>query len=195
MGDEEEGPGLLDQKILQPADGVHVQMVGRFVEKKDVRLTGQGPGQQGLALHAAGQGGELRLGIQPQVGDDRVDLAGQAPAGLFVEHAMRPRKQRRIYAGVVMPLAPQSRQTKPGLARSGSDHVIDRTCEIGRNFLRQGRRGQALAEPHLARIGDKFAGQDAHERGLALAVAAKETDAFARMNLQTDVVQQERTGK
>jgi hypothetical protein len=52
VGDQDQGAAPLEQDILQPVDGPHVQMVGGFVQQQDVRLCHQGSGQQHLPLHA-----------------------------------------------------------------------------------------------------------------------------------------------
>ena len=47
------------QKVLQPLDGLNVQMVGGLVQQNDVRLSKQRLGQQHLYLFLSGEGGHL----------------------------------------------------------------------------------------------------------------------------------------
>ena len=44
--DDDDGVVVVGQEILQPADGVDVQVVGRLVEDEHVRIAEQGTGQQ-----------------------------------------------------------------------------------------------------------------------------------------------------
>ena len=50
VGDDDDGAHIVHQKILQPADGSDVQMVGRLVEQDDVRLAEQRLREQDLDL-------------------------------------------------------------------------------------------------------------------------------------------------
>src|SRR5699024_9448584 len=43
MGDDEHRAPVIAEKGLQPADGVHIQMVGRLVQKDDIRLREKDP--------------------------------------------------------------------------------------------------------------------------------------------------------
>ena len=36
----------IDQKFFQPCDGIEIQMVGRFVEKKDIRIAEERLGEE-----------------------------------------------------------------------------------------------------------------------------------------------------
>ena len=45
----------VDQEILQPGDGIQIQMVGGLVQKQDIRVAEQSLCQQDLYLQAAVQ--------------------------------------------------------------------------------------------------------------------------------------------
>ncbi len=55
MGDGHHGAGIAVQELLQPFDGLGVQVVGRFVEQQHVRLLQQQAAQRHAALFTAGQ--------------------------------------------------------------------------------------------------------------------------------------------
>ena len=55
VGDEQERAGIAAQVLLEPADRVDVEMVGRLVEQQQVRLGDQRAAEQRAAAPAAGQ--------------------------------------------------------------------------------------------------------------------------------------------
>ena len=103
VGDEEEGALEAQEEVLQPVDGVQVEVVGGLVQQQDVGMAGQGPGQQDAALHAAREGAEVGAGLQLQAGEDGLYLVpdaslASADAG---SHQMegRPLQSRRDLLG------------------------------------------------------------------------------------------------
>ncbi len=54
MGDHDHRVLKVDQELFQPGNGVQVQVVGRLIQKQDVRVAKQGLGQQHLHLQGAG---------------------------------------------------------------------------------------------------------------------------------------------
>ena len=55
MGYDDNGILEVDQELLKPLDRIEVQVVGRLVEKKDVRVSEQGSCKKNFDLLAAGQ--------------------------------------------------------------------------------------------------------------------------------------------
>ncbi len=53
MGDDDHCVLEAGEKILQPGDGLQVELVGGFVQKQDIRVAEQGLGQQHPHLVAA----------------------------------------------------------------------------------------------------------------------------------------------
>ena len=53
MGDENEGTTELRQALFEPFNGGQVEVVGRFVEQKNVGIVGQYTGDGRLACFAA----------------------------------------------------------------------------------------------------------------------------------------------
>ena len=61
MGNDQDDVFVVSQEVFQPGRGVHVQTVGRFVQKKDVRVAKKGLGQKDLNLVAFRQLAHLLL--------------------------------------------------------------------------------------------------------------------------------------
>ena len=55
MGYNDNGILEVDQELLKPLDRIQVQVVGRLVEKKDIRVSEQGSCKKNFDLLAAGQ--------------------------------------------------------------------------------------------------------------------------------------------
>ena len=71
MGHEHEGFFELPEKILEPEDGVDIQMVCGLVQKQKVRVVHQRPGQKNPAFHPRRQKPEFGILIQVGPGDHR----------------------------------------------------------------------------------------------------------------------------
>lgn len=65
VGDEQNGPGRLADKALQPFQGGDIQVIGGFVQQQDVGIPGQQTGQAGFHLLAARQAARGALAFQP----------------------------------------------------------------------------------------------------------------------------------
>ena len=61
VADHQHRIGVIDEKLLQPVDGLDVQIVGGLVQQHDVGLPEQGLGQQHFHLAAAVEAGHLRV--------------------------------------------------------------------------------------------------------------------------------------
>jgi hypothetical protein len=94
--DEEKRPRLPEQKVLEPGDGVDVQVVGGLVEKEDVRVPGKRPGDQRPALHPPRKGPEIGARRKSEAGD-RLLRRPPGAAGDDVVHG--PRKTGRDLLG------------------------------------------------------------------------------------------------
>ena len=80
-------------------------------------------------------------------------------------------------------------------SESGSHDVPDVAREALGDLLSQAGDADAVGDGHRARIGGGFARGDAHEGGLAGAVSAKQTDPFAFLDLEVQVVQDGRAAE
>ena len=63
VGDEQAGPAVASQEVLQPFDGDGVEMVGRLVEDQQLRPRQEGPGEGDATFLTAGKatGGAVRI--------------------------------------------------------------------------------------------------------------------------------------
>ena len=61
MGNHQHSARILHEEILQPLDGLHIQMVGRLVQQDDFRIAEQRLRQQHLHLLLGGQAGHRRI--------------------------------------------------------------------------------------------------------------------------------------
>src|SRR5690606_8172692 len=72
VGHQDQGAVIGLEQLFQLVEGVHVQVVGRFVEDQHVGGLGQGPGQQQAVALAARQGrdrlAQLGLGEEKVLG-------------------------------------------------------------------------------------------------------------------------------
>ncbi len=58
VGDREDGAGVGEQGVFQPAEGCRVEMVGRFIEEHDLGRCGDQAGESQSGLFASGQTAE-----------------------------------------------------------------------------------------------------------------------------------------
>ena len=82
MRDKQQRTAITQQKILQPADALDVEVVGRFVQQQDVRAADHGLGQQHAAFHAGGKGRHVRVRLEPHARNDCFDLLVHEPAAI-----------------------------------------------------------------------------------------------------------------
>ena len=66
VADGDDAPGKAHQQVLQPGDGVQVEVVGRFVQQQDVRPGHQRLGQRDALFHAARQAAHAGGAVQVQ---------------------------------------------------------------------------------------------------------------------------------
>ncbi len=141
-------------------------MVGRLVEEQQAGLGGEGLGEEAAALQAAGEGVEGAVFGEAKAGDEVIDAQVLLP----------------VFGNIVV-------------AEAGSHDVPDVTRQAFRDLLGQAGDADAFGDGHRARIGGGFARGDAHEGGLAGAVTAEQTDAFAFLDLEVEVVQDGRAAE
>ena len=163
--DEQQRPAVAEQELLEPADGVDVEVVRRLVEQQDVGLADQRLGQQRAALHAAGE--------------DRHAAAASSPSA---RDAPRP----PVPAPPV--LVPRRVRHAPCAAATSSKTVPVRSCGTSCD----NSATQPLLPHDLAAVGLGPRRASAQQRGLARAVAAQKAEPVPRLELQADPVEQRR---
>ena len=194
VGDEQQRTAELDQKLLQPADGLDVEVVGGLVEQQQVGLGDQRPRQQHPALEAAGQLRELGIRVQPQARQHRLDAVGVAPAASRLEPVLDARQpfQRRLRAVLGDPPAGRVPVAQVGgqPAQGVRDPVVDPALQVLGYRLLQPGDAQPVGNPALTAVRGQFAGDDAQQRALAGAVAAHQADPFALLQPQVGPLEQ-----
>jgi len=163
VGDEEEGDFRLDEEFFEPENRVEIEMIGRLVEQQDIGLTSQGAGEQDAALQSTGKSGELVIQRKAHIGGEFLD----ADVGLPF---------------LLVPVG----------AEAGVDDVENGALDVVRNFLLQAGDDRPGRADDLAVVGCFLAGDEAHEAGLTRAVATEQTDAFAGLDLEVDLVEERR---
>ena len=82
---EQNCPGIAQQELFEPGDGVDVQMIGRLVQKENAGVANQRLGQQHAAFHARGKSAYVRVRSQGHARDDRFNLQVHAPAAVDLQ--------------------------------------------------------------------------------------------------------------
>ncbi|MCY1356831.1 hypothetical protein D9M69_432950 [compost metagenome] len=195
MGNDDHGAVARREHRFQPADGVDVQVVGRFVEEQHVRIGEQRLGQQHAQLPARGDGTHRAEMLVQRNAQAEQQLAGAGLGGIAVElgelhlqlghgHAVFLAHLRQGVDAVALGLdAPQF--------LVAHDHGVDhREVFIGELVLAQLAQARAVLHHHLAAGGLQLAAEDLHEGRLAAAVGADQAVAVAVAELDGDVFEQ-----
>ena len=170
---EDQRAAIAQQIILQPGDGVDVQVVGRLVQEHDVGVAHQAARQEDAPLEPGGEALEIGRGVETHARDDRVHLQTPAP-GVLIAAGWRAGLGRGQAAG----------QDVGHAARQSFGHFLD---QVGHS--------QAPFADHSPRVGFQLAGDDLEQRGFAHAVAPDEAQPLAALDLQTDILQDERAAE
>lgn len=88
--DDDHGALALVQYLLQPANGVDVQVVGRFVQQQDIRVGEEGLGQQHPQLPARRHGAHGAVVLLQRNADTQQQLAGAGFGGVAVIFGDQP---------------------------------------------------------------------------------------------------------
>ena len=160
VGDEEERLDAALQEVLQPLDGVEVEVVGGLVQQQEVRTADQRARQHGTAAQSARELFQARGGVETEPRHDGV-------------------RRRRPF-----PRLGARMRHHPRL-----DDLAHAPMQVSRQLLRQVGHPQArLAQGHAAIRLDQ-ARQQAQQRGLARAVASREAGTLPPLDVQIHVIQ------
>ena len=203
MGDEDDVAGIFLEEVLQPANALGVQVVGRLVEQQDVRLFEQQSNQRHAALLTTRQVRDRAVGRRAAHRLHRLlQLRIEAPAvgGVDLRLKLAHLLHQLVEVGVVLRIAHFGRdRVKP------IDHRRDRACAqahvldhrlvgIELWLLRQIADLDPLGGPRLAGELGIDPAHDLHERGLARSVRPDDRDLRAGDELQADVVEHRLVG-
>ena len=200
VGDEQHAAGERQQHLFQPLDGSDVEMVGRLVQQQQLRREHQRPRQRDALLQPAGQVRYQPLGVELQARERGRDLVLEAPAVARIEfflQLVQPLHQGGIggRAGVMRYGEGVRRgmivDEQPGTLTQPFSHRFEHAqagLECG--LLGYARQLQRRRAPQFAVIRGGSAVNEPQQARLAGAVAADQTDAFARLDHQIDVIEQ-----
>ena len=195
MADHQNGAGVLNDDLLQPLDGVQVQLVGGLVQQDDVRAAEQGLGQQHLDLFAVGDGAHLLIqdGLrQAQPLDQAGGVGFRLPAAHLGVLALQLGGADAVLVGEIF-FGVQGVLFLPHLVQPfvAHDHGVQHRIFVkGEVVLAQHRH------PHIFGHGHRPGGrlqlplQNAEEGGFARAVGADDAVAVAGGELQVHVLEQ-----
>ena len=193
MRDDDQRAFVAHQEVLQPVDGVEVEVVGRLVEQQRLRLAEQRLREQHADLLAALQ--LLHLPLVQLVGDVEArqqdgGVALGAVAVFLADDALEFAEAHAVLVGhvglVVQPIAflecrPQARVTH--------DHRVD-DAELVEGELVLAQHAELLRSRDRALLRLELARKELHEGGLAGAVGPREAITPAGREGRGDIVEE-----
>ena len=195
VGDGEDGALEVEEVVLQPLGGVHIQMVGGLVQQENVRVLQNEPGQIHPGLFSAGKGGE-KLCAHVRRDVKTVGHPVSLPLGLVAAHVFKALHQPVIFhEGAFVTrghglfqlfhLRPDLVQTPVG----GLQHILHGVALGVAGNLRDETQSHSLSDGDVAAVLRDLAHKDAEQRGLAGAVFAEDAHALAPLNLKAQTVE------
>ena len=184
MGDNDDCIFEVDQELLQPGDGVQVQMVGRLIQQQDIGVAEQGPGQQDLDLLGAGQFAHqigVKLGLDAQTVEQGLRVGFRFPAVHFGKFRLQLAGPDAVLIGKILfgvegvLFLHDLIQTAVAL----DDRIQYDLTVVFIVVLLQERQPLSGGHGHSTVGGIQLAGQDLEEGGFARAVGADNTVAVA----------------
>ncbi len=199
MRDEQQRRRGSQEELLEPADGVDVEVIRRLVQEENGGLADQGLRQEHAAFHPGGEGGHVGVALEGHPREDRLDFLVDVPAAFGFQGVM---DAVEAFPQCLAPLDGQTaanamvlgQQLGPG-PQAPNDLVEDRAAQALGHVLREHCRDQPLLPRDLAAIRLDLSVDQPQERGLARPVAAEETDSLPRFNRQADLIEDQRATK
>ncbi len=190
MRDKHQRRRIVEQKILDPADRIDVEMVRGLVEQQQLRFDRQGPRKHRPPLHSRRKLGKRGVRVELEPLDRMLDLPLELPGALGIERGVQPIELVRRGGhspGGVLPNAGQKRSL---LAQTIGDNVEDGLEAAAGHFLRQPRHAQSGRAFDDAGIGSEVSGEELQQRRLPGSIAAHQADPLAGVDFQVDSVEQ-----
>ncbi len=192
MGDDDHRAVSRVEHILQPADGMDIQVVGRLVQQQDVRVGKQRLGQQHPQLPAGGDGAHGALVLFDRDTHAQQQFAGTRLGGVAVVFGKLHLQVRHLHAVLFAHLRQRIDAIALGLHLPqlfmAHDHGIeDRVFLKAELILAQLAEALVGVEADIAGARFQVAAEDLHQRRLAAAVGADKPVAVAVAELDGDV--------
>ena len=194
VGDHHHGALVPDEELLQPVDGVEIQVVGGLVQQQAAGVAEEGLGEQHADLLAALQ--LAHLAVMQFLGDTqagqqhgRIALGGVA---ILVGHdALQFGHPHAVLVGHLR-LVVDGVPLLQGLPEAciAHDHRVD-DPEFVEGELVLAQDAHFAGADHIAHLLLELAREDLHERGLARAVGSRETVASPRIESRGHILEQD----
>ena len=184
MADHHHAALEAQQQLLQPADRIEVEVVGRLIEQQHIGLADQGARQGHPLLESARQladpGRAIELQLVQRLFDPLLPVPGIERLDLVLQRVeVDPRRMLQIQVAYQF-----------GARQSFARDIEHARIAIQHRFLRHIGLAQAVLRLDHAIVGPLEARQYLEQRRLAGAVAAHETDALLRFEGEVLVIQQ-----
>ena len=88
MRDKNDRAGVIFKELLEPVDGIDVQVIGGLIQQEHLGLPHQGARQDHPPLLSAGKLGKVLFGVELHPGNDTLSLMVQLPAAGTVDLAL-----------------------------------------------------------------------------------------------------------
>ena len=191
VGDEDDSAAVGFEEVLQPADGLGVEVVGGLVEEEEIGLDAEGPAEGNAAFFSAGEGTGFGFEWWSSKGVGKgVDAGVEIPSlGVldegeqFVEFG---------FGAVAIFIAGDRFDN---ICCASGDVVIDREGGIDFEFLREVANAKAAAFGDVAGISLVLIGDDFEEGSFSTAVAPDKADFFASGDGEGDAVEKSFGGR
>ena len=195
VGNGDDHAGEVQQEVLQPVDGLDIQVVGRLVQHDDVRVAKKGLSKQNLHLQPGVNAGHLLI-VQLCADAQTLQQTGSVrlgfPAPQFRKLRLQVRRPQAVLIGEVRLFVDGVLflHDVVQVLVAHDDGVHDGVVIVGVLVLLQ--NGDPLGGVDLNGAGGRIQlpGEDAQEGGLARTVGADNAIAVAGQKLQIHMLEQ-----
>ena len=163
--------------VLQPDDGVQVEVVGRLVQKQQLRRGDEGAGEvepHPPAARVAGNGAVLLVRREAEAVQEFGGAGGLGVAVAGGELVVRPRDGVTVAAGFGL----RNRSECCLIGRVSGEDVVQRAVGQRRGFLGDAGDAPVRRQAVVAAVGVDFVAQEREQGRFAAAVAPGEADAL-----------------
>ncbi len=194
MRDEDDGAGVLAEKLLQPLDRLDVEVIGRLVEEQDRRLGDERAREKDAAAPPARERVRAHVGIETELLEHQLDALLERPAVGLVERLLRARERGHGRLGVIVGHACGGvvigGEELLQRAEAFRDDIEDRLMAGQRHILDKSRSGGAGLAPDRAGVRRQLARENLQQRGLARAIAADDRYTLAGVHEKAGPVEE-----
>ena len=203
VGDEDHRGVERPEHAFEPLERVDVEVVGRLVEQQQIGLRGQRTGERRTRQLAARERREGAVEValaEPDAAHDRRRAVAPVVAAGVLEAMLSlgvPAQHRGPVVAVGHGALERSQLALDGreVGRSGQDVLAQRPLARSRGPLVVQRDARALFPRELAAVQRRLPGEGAEQGRLARAVRPGQGEPVGPLDLERDVLEQDRAGK